>query len=305
VAFADEGISLREAGITLPVIVMNPEPESFDTMIRHRLEPEVYSFRILDMFHKALVRNQEIEYPIHIKIDTGMHRLGFAPAETERLGEELLKIRSVKVATVFSHLAGSDEEEHDAFTRQQINIFKEASARLTAILGYPVIRHILNSSGIERFPEAQFEMVRLGIGLYGISSVAQAKLRNVSTLKSTVLQVKPVYPGDTVGYGRKGVIGRPSEIAIVPVGYADGINRKLGNGRGRFMINGLPVPVIGNVCMDMTILDVTGMHAKEGDEVIIFGEEHPVTELAGTLETIPYEILTSISERVKRIYLYE
>ncbi len=305
VAFADEGMSLRQAGITLPIIVMNPEPESFDVMIRHRLEPEVYSFRILDMFNQALGRNQEIGYPVHIKIDTGMHRLGFAPAETRKLGDELSRLRSMKAATVFSHLAGSDEETHDAFTRQQVDIFTNASGQLIEALDYPVIRHILNSSGIERFPEAQFEMVRLGIGLYGISNVAPEKLRNVSTLKSTVLQVKPVFPGDTVGYGRKGVIGRPSEIAIVPVGYADGINRKLGNGSGRFLVKGLPVPIIGNVCMDMTILDVTGIHAKEGDEVIIFGDEHPVTDLAGTLETIPYEILTSISERVKRIYLYE
>jgi alanine racemase len=305
VAFADEGISLRQAGISLPVIVMNPEPESFDTMIEYKLEPEIYSFRILDLFYRAVTLNQEIEYPVHIKIDSGMHRLGFSESEIPRLSHELGRLRNLRVSSIFSHLAGSDEEQHDEFTRSQISLFSRASGRLTDALGYPVIRHILNSSGIERFPEAQFDMVRLGIGLYGISSEAPEKLRNVSTLKSTVLQVKDVYPGDTVGYGRHGKIEKPSTIAIVPVGYADGINRRLGNGTGKFIIHGARVPVIGNVCMDMTILDVTGTNIHEGDEVIIFGDENPVTDMAAELKTIPYEILTGISERVKRVYLYE
>ncbi len=305
VAFADEGISLRQAGVSLPVIVMNPEPESFDTMIEYKLEPEIYSFRILNLFYRAVSLNQEIDYPVHIKIDSGMHRLGFTEAEIPRLCHELGRLRNLKVSSIFSHLAGSDEEQHDDFTRYQIDVFSRASGRLTETLGYPVIRHILNSSGIERFPDAQFDMVRLGIGLYGISSVAGDKLRNVSTLKSTVLQVKDVYPGDTVGYGRHGKVEKPSSIAIVPVGYADGINRHLGNGRGKFVVRGIPVPVIGNVCMDMTILDVTGTSTREGDEVIIFGDENPVTEIAAELDTIPYEILTGISERVKRVYLYE
>jgi Alr-MurF fusion protein len=305
VAFADEGISLRQAGITLPVIVMNPEPESFDMMIRHRLEPEIYSFRILELFNRAIARNQEIDYPVHIKIDTGMHRLGFTAAEIPRLCHELLRLRNLKVTTIFSHLAGSDEEEHDDFTHDQIESFGRTSGRIISDLGYPVIRHILNSSGIERFPEGQFDMVRLGIGLYGISTLAQEKLRNVSTLKSTILQVKPVYPGDTVGYGRKGKVIRPSEIAIVPVGYADGISRRLSNGQGHFYVGGTAVPIIGNICMDMTILDVSGTGTHEGDEVIIFGDDQPVSALAKTLDTIPYEILTGISERVKRVYLYE
>jgi Alr-MurF fusion protein len=305
VAFADEGISLRQAGVSLPVIVMNPEPESFDTMIEYKLEPEIYSFRILSLFYKALSLSQEIDYPVHIKIDSGMHRLGFSESEIPRLCHELGRLRNLKVSSIFSHLAGSDEEKHDEFTRYQIDLFSRASERLTEALGYPVIRHILNSSGIERFPDAQFDMVRLGIGLYGISSVAGTKLRNVSTLKSTILQVKDVYPGDTVGYGRHGKIEKPSTIAIVPVGYADGINRHLGNGTGKFIVKGTSVPVIGNVCMDMTILDVTGTNIHEGDEVIIFGDENPVTEMAAELDTIPYEILTGISERVKRVYLYE
>jgi alanine racemase len=305
VAFADEGISLRQAGVSLPIIVMNPEPESFDTMIEYKLEPEIYSFRILDLFFRAVSLSQEIDYPVHIKIDSGMHRLGFSESEIPRLCHELGHLRNLRVSSIFSHLAGSDEDKHDEFTRYQIDLFSRASERLTEALGYPVIRHILNSSGIERFPDAQFDMVRLGIGLYGISSVAPEKLRNVSTLKSTVLQVKDVYPGDTVGYGRMGKIEKPSTIAIVPVGYADGINRHLSNGRGRFTINGRAVPVIGNICMDMTILDATGTDIREGDEVIIFGDENPVRDMAAELDTIPYEILTGISERVKRVYLYE
>jgi alanine racemase len=305
VAFADEGISLRQAGVSLPIIVMNPEPESFDTMIEYRLEPEIYSFRILDLFYRAVSLSQEIDYPVHIKIDSGMHRLGFSESEIPRLCHELSRLRNLRVSSIFSHLAGSDEDKHDEFTCYQIDLFRRASERLTEALGYPVLRHILNSSGIERFPDAQFDMVRLGIGLYGISSVAPEKLRNVSTLKSTVLQVKDVYPGDTVGYGRMGKIEKPSTIAIVPVGYADGINRHLGNGTGKFTVNGAIVPVIGNICMDMTILDVTGMDTREGDEVIIFGDENPVTDMAAELDTIPYEILTGISERVKRVYLYE
>jgi alanine racemase len=305
VAFADEGISLRQAGITLPVMVMNPEPESFDSMIRHKLEPEIYSFRILDLFYRAVARNQEIGYPVHIKIDTGMHRLGFPESEIPRLCQELGRLRNLRIGSVFSHLAGSDEETFDEFSQNQIKSFTRASERIMLTLGYPLIRHILNSSGIERFPEAQFDMVRLGIGLYGISRVNQDKLINVSTLKSTILQLKPVYPGDTVGYNRRGKVQRPGVIAIIPVGYADGINRRLSNGRGRFLVNGAFVPVIGNICMDMTTLDVTGIEVQEGDEVILFGDRNPVTMLADELETIPYEILTGISERVKRIYLYE
>jgi Alr-MurF fusion protein len=305
VAFADEGISLRQAGITLPVMVMNPEPESFDTMIRYKLEPEIYSFRILDLFYRAVARNQEIDYPVHLKIDTGMHRLGFTESEIPRLCLELNRLRNIRVCSVFSHLAGSDEEKYDDFSQSQVESFRRASDRIMQTLGHPVIRHILNSSGIERFPEAQFDMVRLGIGLYGISPVFSDKLLNVSTLKSTILQIKPLYPGDTVGYGRSGKIGKPSVIAVVPVGYADGISRRLSNGAGRFLVNGSLVPVIGNVCMDMTMLDLTGIEAREGDEVIIFGDGNPVTRLAIALETIPYEILTGISERVKRVYLYE
>jgi alanine racemase len=304
VAFADEGIGLRQAGIELPIIVMNPEPESFDAMIRYRLEPEIYSFRILDMFSKALLRNQEIDYPVHVKIDTGMHRLGFQESEIPLLCHELTRLQSVKVSSVFSHLAASDEWVHDAFTEGQVQVFTQVSERIAEALGYPVIRHLLNTSGIERFPHAMFDMVRLGIGLYGISTVGHGKLRNVSTLRSTILQIKPVYPGDTVGYGRKGIIQKPSTIAIVPVGYADGLNRKLSNGTGEFVVNGSRVPIVGNICMDMTMIDITGTNACEGDEVVIFGEENPITCMAEKLDTIPYEILTGVSERVKRVYYH-
>jgi Alr-MurF fusion protein len=305
VAIADEGVSLRQAGISLPIMVMNPEPESFDTMIHYRLEPEIYSFRILDQFNKAASRNQEIDYPVHIKLDTGMHRMGFLSGETALLCQELHRLKHIKVCSVFSHLAGSDEEIFDEFTTSQIAAFKTSSERIIDVLGYPVIRHILNTSGIERFPEAQFDMVRLGIGLYGISSVDSRRLRNVSTLKSTILQIKPVVPGETVGYGRRGKPERPSQIAIVPIGYGDGLNRRLGNGKGKFFIRGKMAPIMGNICMDMTMIDVTGTGAKEGDEVVIFGEKIPITKMAAQLDTIPYEILTSVSERVKRVYFHE
>jgi Alr-MurF fusion protein len=305
VAIADEGVSLRQAGINIPIIVMNPEAESFDTMIRYKLEPEVYSFGILDLFQKAVNKNQEIDYPVHIKLDTGMHRLGFMPGDEERLRRELTAAKNLRVCSIFSHLAGSDEEQFDEFTREQITVFKEMSGTLINTLGYPVIRHILNSSGIERFPEAQFEMVRLGIGLYGISFVNPDKVRIISTLKSTILQIKTIRSGETVGYSRKGKPQKQSQIAIVPVGYADGLNRKLGNGKGAFLIHDNLAPIIGNICMDMTMIDVTGTGASEGDEVIIFGEGNPVTEIARQLGTIPYEILTGVSERVKRIYFQE
>lgn len=305
VAIADEGVSLRNAGINIPIMVMNPEPESFDTLIQHRLEPEIYNFRLLELFSRAVLRNQENHYPVHIKVDTGMHRLGFLPGQAEELCMNLSAKKNVRVKSVFSHLAGSDEEQFDEFTRSQINIFKSVSEEIINNLGYPVIRHILNTSGIERFPEAQFDMVRLGIGLYGISSLGMKNLRNVSTLKSTILQIKTVNPGETVGYGRRGIPSRPSRIAIVPVGYADGLNRRLSNGAGEFFVGGKHAPVIGNICMDMTMIDVTGIETNEGDDVVIFGEDNPLTKMAERLQTIPYEVLTGVSERVKRVYFYE
>jgi alanine racemase len=305
VAFADEGVSLRQAGITLPILVMSPEPASFDTILKYQLEPEIYSFRMLESFNRAAILNQEAGTPIHIKIDTGMHRLGFQENDMPHLLHQLGIFKNLKVRSVFSHLAASDEEEQDEFTQEQIRLFGKLADQIADTLGYPFIRHILNSSGIERFPRACFDMVRLGIGLYGISNCFPSQLKNVSSLKSEISQIKVIEPGESVGYGRKGKARDRITIATVPVGYADGLNRRLGNGNGYFIINGKKAPLIGNICMDMTMADITGIEAREGDEVIIFGDIYPVSILAEQLGTIPYEILTGISSRVKRIYFHE
>ena len=305
VAIADEGVALRNTGITIPVMVMNPGHGSYDTIISHRLEPEIFGFSGLTLFNQAVIRNQEMEYPVHLKIDSGMHRLGFLEEEVEHLCTWLKNNRNLKVKSVFSHLAATDDPRHDKFSLQQIDVFKKASGRIMHTLDYPVIRHILNSSGIERFPEAQFEMVRLGIGIYGFSPSNQEKLRNVNSLKSTILQVKKVKAHETIGYGRAGKAQKDMLIGIVPVGYADGLSRKLGRGVGKLLINGKFAPVVGNICMDMCMVDLSDIDAHEGDEVIVFGDDYPVSRLAEQLGTIPYEILTAVSERVKRVYYHE
>lgn len=310
VAYADEGIELRKAGITLPIMVMNPEMHSYDSMIKYQLEPEIFSFRVLHLFAEALQRNSHIlkaPFPIHIKLDTGMHRLGFVEEDLNELIIRLKNNKQIKIQSVFSHLAGSDESALDDFTRHQINLFVKMSAEIQAHFNYPILRHILNSAGISRFPEAQFEMVRLGIGLHGIGAneYDQSFLQHVSRLKTTISQIKQIKQGYTVGYARKGLANKNITIATVPIGYADGYNRKLSNGNGYMLVNGEKAPVIGNVCMDMCMLNVTGINCKEGDEVIVFGEELPVTIIAEQLNTIAYEILTSISRRVKRIYFQE
>ena len=305
VAFVDEGVSLRQAGITIPILVMSPEPGSYDQIIKYQLEPEIYSFRSLELFDEAVRRNQEISYPVHIKIDTGMHRLGFLESEVNMLCARLTGSGNLKVISVFSHLAATDEPAHDEFTRVQIERFNKISDRLIKALGYKVLRHILNTSGIERFPDAQFDMVRLGIGLYGASTFNQDKLRNVSSLKSTISQIKKVPADETIGYGRMGSLNKEVTIGIIPIGYADGLNRRQGNRRGKFLIKNKFVPIIGNICMDMCMVDISDTDVKEGDEVIIFGDDYPVSEVAKQLDTIPYEILTGISGRVKRIYFHE
>ncbi|MGM0529996.1 MAG: bifunctional UDP-N-acetylmuramoyl-tripeptide:D-alanyl-D-alanine ligase/alanine racemase [Bacteroidota bacterium] len=305
VAFADEGVTLREAGITMPIVVMNPEEESFGLMLDFDLEPEIYNFHVLAKFREMVHNYGGKQYPVHIKLDTGMNRLGFRPREVDALVDQLINQNYLKVHSVFSHLAASDEPTQDAFTRSQISLFESLSDKITITLGYPVIRHIVNSAGIERFPEFQFDMVRLGIGLYGISAVDRDQLRNISTFKSTVTQVKEVDEGSTIGYGRKGKADHNMKIAVVPVGYADGFCRALGNGVGRLYINGYYVPVVGDICMDMCMVDITNCKIKEGDEVIVFGDQIPVTELAEKMNTIPYEIFTGISERVKRVYYQE
>jgi alanine racemase len=284
---------------------MNPEEESFELMIDYELEPEIYNFRVLHRFNQVVATTGKEHYPVHMKLDTGMNRLGFKPEEIDELIKLLTDKSHLKVHSVFSHLAAADEPEQDKFTREQINSFKKESKRIIEALGYPVLRHILNSAGIERFPDAQFDMVRLGIGLYGISAIDQNQLKNISTMKSTVTQVKKVKKGETIGYGRTGKADKDLTIAIVPVGYADGLNRALSNGVGRFWINGYFVPIIGTICMDMCMVDISGCHIHEGDEVIIFGEQIPVTEIAEKLGTIPYEVFTGVSSRVKRVYFQE
>nr|WP_321405378.1 bifunctional UDP-N-acetylmuramoyl-tripeptide:D-alanyl-D-alanine ligase/alanine racemase [uncultured Carboxylicivirga sp.] len=304
VAFADEGIELREAGINLPIIVMNPEVSSFPLMLQYDLEPEIYSFHLLDTFLNAAERQGNQKVLVHIKIDTGMNRMGFLPDEMDELIIRLNQAPLLKVASVFSHLAGSDEAFHDDFTRKQGEIFKLCCEKLADGIGYGFIRHILNSAGIERFPELQMEMVRLGIGMYGISASGQ-DLKTVATLKSYVSQLKHVPKGATIGYGRRGVASEDKTIAVVPVGYADGLNRLLSNGVGQLFINQHKVPLMGNICMDMCMVDVTGLSVKEGDEVEIFGNHITMDEMAQQLGTIPYEILTGISRRVKRVYFLE
>ena len=305
VAVADEGVQLRNAGITLPIIVMNPERDSFQNMINYRLEPNIYDTQLLHEFGDAVAATGIDEFPIHLKIDTGMNRLGLKTQDEIKTSISYLKQNTtLKVQTVFSHLAGSDEPALDVFTQEQFEEFESCFEMIKNNLGYPFDRHILNSAGIERFPEKQYEMVRLGIGLYGISQTG-LPLENIGRLKSTVSQVKSIRTSETIGYNRKGKVSRESRVAVVPIGYADGIDRKLGNGRGSAFVNGQKVPFVGNVCMDMLMLDVTDMDVNQGDSVEFFGSHISVGELAQILETIPYEVLTGISQRVKRVYLQE
>lgn len=305
VAVTDEGALLRNAGIQTPVIVMNPEQNSFQQIIDYRLEPNIYSIELLGSFLATVAQNGLPEFPVHIKIDTGMNRLGFkTDAEIKQAIQLIQENGHVKIESVFSHLAASDDKSFDNFTFEQIGRFEEIAKLISESFSYKIDWHILNSAGIERFPDKQFDMVRLGIGLYGISNIG-LPLQNIGTLRSTVSQVKKVKPNETVGYGRKGKITQESEIAIVPMGYADGLDRKLGNKNGSAFIHGKRVPIIGNICMDMLTLDVTGLNVKPGERVEIFGPNIPITEVAEKAGTIPYEILTGISQRVKRVYLQE
>ena len=303
VACADEGISLREAGISMPIVVLNPDPDNFDIMIEYSLEPEIYSIKSLEIFIETAFRMGVGNYPVHIKIDTGMHRFGLEAADLERLCKILKNNNTVKIASVFSHLVASDESRHDDFTRHQTERFRGVCEFIEQQLGGAFIRHILNSSGIERFPEAQFDMVRLGIGLYGVGTEeTRANLIPVGTLSSAIVQIRNVGADETVGYGRNGGSAMPRRIATVPIGYADGLNRKLGNGAGYFLVNGQPAPIVGNICMDACMIDITGLDANESDRVVVMGENPSVYEVANIVNTIPYEILTSISQRVKRVY---
>ena len=306
VAVADEGAALRKQGITTPIMVMNPEFSTFRTLFTHLLEPEIYSFKLLKAFIHEGARAGITNFPIHIKIDSGMHRLGFLPSEMEELINLLQRQNTVIVRSVFSHFAGSDDPRFDDFTREQIRVFKACAHQIEKASDHKVLKHILNSAGIERFADEQLDMVRLGIGLYGIeASGTNMHLRNISTLRSTILQIKTIPAGETVGYSRKGTLTRESRIAMIPIGYADGFDRRLGNRNGYVMINGHKCPTVGNICMDVCMVDVTDATCEEGDPVIIFGEELPVTVLSDILGTIPYEIITSVSTRVKRVYFRE
>jgi alanine racemase len=307
VAYADEGVELRKAGITLPIMVMNPETVTFDVMVHYNLEPEIYSFNLMNDFNAYLQKNAISHYPIHLKLDTGMHRLGFEAQDMDQLIAIVTASSSFKIQSVFSHLVASDNAMHDDFTRQQAQLFLNGCHQLSKALGYPFIKHIANTSAIHRHHDLQLDMVRLGIGLYGVDSYVpiQQQLLNVTTLKTTIAQVRSVKAGDTVGYSRKGIAEHNIQVATVRIGYADGYLRRLGNGVGSMLLNGQLVPVIGNVCMDMTMLNVTGVEAKEGDEVLVFGAGLPVQEVARQSNTIAYEILAGVSQRVKRVYYEE
>ena len=308
VAYVDEGIELRKAGISLPMMVMNPEERTFDLIVEYHLEPEIYSFEMLGKFDTFLKQEGLKQYPVHVEIETGMNRLGFEPEDIPKLASFIKATHSFKIQSVFSHLVASEEKEQDAFTKKQFDDFKKSWQQLQQMLGYPVISHIANSAAIVRHPELQMDMVRLGIGLYGIDTTGnhQKDLETVATLKSTVAQIKYLKAGESVGYNRRGIASKDTIVATVRIGYADGYSRKLGNGIGKMLVKNNFAPVIGSVCMDMTMIDITGITGvKEGDDVIIFGNELPVQRLAQWAQTIPYEIMTGISQRVKRVYYEE
>ena len=306
VAIADEGIELRNAGIDLPIIVMNPEEHSFSTMIENRLEPNLYRFSLLRNFEEAVRRSATTSFPVHIKIDTGMKRLGFdSDEEIVDLAKYIRSRDTLYIRSVFTHLAVSEDQNNDSFTQQQFNLFLSLSKIIISHFDYKILRHILNSAGIERFPEMQLDMVRLGIGLYGASAGQSPWLKNVATLKSTISQIKTVHKGESVGYGRHFIADRLTRIAVIPIGYADGYSRKLGNGVGNVLISGQSAPIVGTICMDMCMADVTDIDCREDDMVILFGEGQPVGKVAEWMETIPYEVLTTVGQRVKRVYFEE
>lgn len=306
VAYTDEGVSLRKAGITMPIMVMSPEPYGFDAIIKHHLEPEIYNLDILKNF-VGYLGDHEYDYPIHIKLDTGMHRLGFEEPDFPELLTSLTAGRKLKVASVFSHLVGSENEEHDAFSNYQLARFTDMANEIERELKYKFIRHLSNTAGITRHPDAQLDMVRIGIGLYGFDgAMANSRaLQTVAVLKTTVTQVKHIKENESIGYSRKGFLPDGGQIATVKIGYADGYDRRFGNGVGQMLINGNYVHTVGVICMDMCMLDVTGLNVRTGDEVIVFNNELSIAQLAKQIDTIPYEILTNISQRVKRVYFYE
>jgi alanine racemase len=300
VAYADEGVALRRGGIRIPIMVMNTENSAFDSLVEYNLEPVIYSFPLLRSFDRWLKKEGIPAFPVHIELETGMNRLGFPPEEWDEL-LLALPAASFKVQSVFSHFAASEEAEQDLFSRGQGLTYLAAAARLETALGYPFIRHMSNSAAIVRHPQFQLDMVRLGIGLYGPGYGLE--LQEVSTLKTTIAQIKHLHEVDTIGYNRKGIAGPGTVIATVRIGYADGYSRNLGNGAGKMWLKGRLAPTIGSISMDLTMIDITGIPGvREGDEVVVFGKELSVSQLAIWAETIPYEILTGVSQRVKRVY---
>ncbi len=307
VAYIDEGIELRKHGVSLPILVMNPDEDGFEDLIRFKLEPSIYSFELLESFTKALINNSLENYPIHLKFDTGMHRLGFENQDKQALLEIILSQPELKIQSVYSHLADSDNYESKDFTHTQISIFQEVCSFFSEKLAYPFIKHILNSEGITRFPSAQFDMVRIGIGLYGISSNSELKRMLFPAISwfSIVSQLKTIKKGESVGYSRRFIAEKETKIAIIPVGYADGFKRNLSLGKGGMYVSGKFCPVVGNVCMDMTMIDVSEVDCEEGTRVEIIGEFQKIEDLASAMQTIPYEVLTSMSKRLQRIYVEE
>ena len=308
VAFADEGVELRRAGINLPIMVMSPEVNSYDNIIKYHLEPEVFSFRNLELIERTLaVTGVTIPLNVHVKLDTGMHRLGFSLKELPELIRRIKSNPLIHVQSVFSHLATADNPDEDEFTMSQIRVFEEGSQMIVNAFPYKVLRHILNTAGITRFTKYQYDMVRLGIGLYGVPTCKQDEgvLETVVSLKTTINQIKEIPAGDSIGYNRHGRAVNDMRIGIVPIGYADGLSRLLGNGNGKFYVNGCQVPIVGDICMDMCMIDLTGVEAQEGDTVVIFDAEHSINDIAKACQTIPYEVMTRISQRVKRVYYQE
>ena len=311
VAVADEGVELRRAGITLPIIIMDPEVAALDLILENNLQPNIYSFQVLENIISAAESKGLEGIPVHIKIDSGMHRLGFYREDMSKLAARLNEQKAIQVTSIFSHLAGSDEAQFDAFTHEQAAYFKECAESLVASLPNRPLLHICNTAGIERFPEHHMDMCRLGIGMYGFSFLTNKplssinNLRNVCTLKTTILSIKTVNAGETIGYGRHTTIDQPRQIAVIPIGYADGFDRRFSNYGGEVVVRGKRCPVVGNVCMDQAMIDVTGTDAHVGDIAEIFGEHLPIAEIANKLGTISYEVLTSISHRVQRVYINE
>jgi alanine racemase len=308
VAYADEGIALREAGISLPIMVMNPGKQGLSAMIQHRLEPEIFSFRILREWQRALELSGVKEpRPVHIKIDTGMHRLGFDPDETEALLDALNNMPLVKIASIFTHLAAAENASFDEFTHVQVSRFHEAAGRFAARRAEPIMHHVLNTGGIERFGEYHMDMVRLGIGLYGVSSSGNlsGELKPVIRLVTSISQKRTIRKGESVGYSRAFIAPEDMTIGVIPIGYADGLRRSLSNGVGKVNINGILAPIIGRVCMDMAMIDLRGVVCEEGDQVEVFGREITLGQFSEWNNTIPYEILTTMGQRIRRVYIRE